>query len=95
MIFFPTLSEFVMTRIWCISKLSIADMRLICIVINSAFNGETLFVCTLRQAVTLLSFHMYITAVADPNALTLPSKMTAVSLNDFCVFSKARLNFDE
>ena len=34
-------------------------------------------------------------AVADPDVLTLPSATTAMSLDDFCVFSNAKLSFDE
>ena len=44
---------------------------------------------------TLLSFHMYTIAVADPDVLTLPSEMTAISLDDFCIFLNARLSFNE
>ena len=95
MIFFPALSLSVITRIWCVSELSNADMRPMCIAINSASNGVTLFVCALSQAMTLLSFQMCVMAVADPDVLTLPSIMTVISSDDFCVLSNTMLSFNE
>ena len=44
---------------------------------------------------TLLSFQTCVMAVADPNVLTLPSAMTAISSYDLCVLSNAKLSFDE
>ena len=34
-------------------------------------------------------------AVADPDVLILPSEMMVISLDDFCISSKARLSFDK
>ena len=33
--------------------------------------------------------------MVDPDDLTLPSAMIAMFLGDFCVFSNAKLSFDE
>ena len=95
MIFFPASSASVMTRIWCASAFSKADVRPIRIAINSASNKVTLFVCALSLSITLLSFHTCAMAVADPTALMLPSEITAMLLGDFWTFSNTRLSSDE
>ena len=83
MIFFPASGASVMTRIWCASMFSNADVRPICMAINSTSIEVTLFVCALSLSMTLLSFYMCATAVADPTVLTLPSEITAMLLDDF------------
>ena len=81
-IFFPASSESVMTRIWCASMFSKADARPIRIAINSASNEVILFERALSVLITLLSFHTCAMTVADPVVLTLPSEITAMSLDD-------------
>ena len=81
-IFFPASSESVMTRIWCASVFSKAAVRPIRMAISSASIEVMLFEWALSVSITLLSFHTCATAVADPTALTLPSEMTAMSLDD-------------
>jgi len=66
-----------------------------CIAINSASSGVTLFAYALSRVMTLLSFQTCVMAVADPIALTLPSVMTAISANTFHVLLNAMLSFDE
>ena len=83
MIFFPALSASVITRIWCASAFSKADVRPIRMAINSVSNEVTLFVCALSLLMTLLSFHTCAMAVADPTTLTLPSEIMTMLLGDF------------
>ena len=95
MIFFPASSASVIMRIWYASEFSNADVRPIHMAINLASSGVMLLVCTLSWIMTLLSFQMCVMAVADPDVLTLLSKITAISLDNFCVFLNARLSFNE
>ena len=95
MIFFPASKESVMTRTCCASDSSRARVRPMRIAINSASSEVMLFACALSCAITLLSFQMWATAVADLTVLTLLSEMMAMSLDEFWVSLNARLSFKE
>ena len=95
MIFFSASRASVMTRIWCVSEFSNACMRPMHMAINSASTRVMLFVWALSRAMTLLFFQTCAMAVADPDVLTLPSMITAISSYDFWVLSNAKLSFNE
>ena len=95
MILFPAASKSVMTIIWYASVFSSTNMRPMCIAMSSASNGMMLVVWALRQLVTLLSFQMWVTAVAEPIALTLLSVMTVIFIEVICVLLKTMSSFDK
>ena len=84
-----------MTMIWWVSIFSSTDIRPMHIAMSSASNRMMLVACVLRHLVTLLSFQMWATAVADTVALTLPSAMTAISSEAICVLLNVISSFDK